>query len=137
MSLMSVLDVAGSALTAQSIRLDLISGNMANTGVVASSEEEAFRARLPVFNTLYQQGISNTPVSGVEVEGISLSRVPIEERHSPDHPRANADGFIYESNVNMVEEMANMISASRSYTANVEVMNTSKQLLQRTLSIGT
>lgn len=136
MSLMNVLDVAGSALTAQSIRLDLISGNMANVGVVASSDAEAFRARLPVFSTLFHQGMSDSPVSGIEVEAIALSRVPIEERHSPDHPRANAEGFIYESNVNMVEEMANMISASRSYTANVEVMNTSKQLLQRTLSIG-
>lgn len=136
MSLMSVLDVAGTALTAQSIRLDLVSGNMANSGVVASSEQEAFRARLPVFSTLYNQNRFDGDISGVEVESIAMSQVPIEQRLSPDHPKADADGFIYKANVNMVEEMANMISASRSYTANVQVMNTSKQMLQRTLSIG-
>jgi len=136
MSLMNIFDLSGTALTAQSTRLDAISANMANSQVVASTPEEAYRARLPVFATLFGDSFNQAEIAGVEVRDIVESKVPVEERYEPDHPMANEQGFVYEANVNMVEEMANMISASKSYTSNVEVMRTSKQLLQRTLSIG-
>jgi flagellar basal-body rod protein FlgC len=132
MSLMNIFDVSGSALTAQSMRLDAVSANMANAKVVSSSPEAAYRARLPVFATLF----SDTAVTGVEVDRVVESRTPIQERYEPGHPMANAEGFVYDSNVNMVEEMANMIAASKSYTSNVEVMITSRDLLQRTLALG-
>lgn len=135
MSLMNIFDVAGTALTAQSVRLDAISSNMANAQVVASSPEDAYRARLPVFATIFRDGAAGD-IGGVEVREIAKSLAPVDERYEPDHPMANADGFVFDSNVNMVEEMANMISASKSYTSNVEVMRTSKQLLQRTLNLG-
>ncbi len=133
MSLMNIFDVSGTALTAQSIRLDAVSANMANAKVVASSEAGAYRARLPVFTTLFAEADA---VAGVEVSEVTESRVPIQERYEPGHPRANAEGYVYDSNVNMVEEMANMISASKSYSSNVEVMMTSRELLQRTLALG-
>lgn len=132
MSLMNIFDVSGSALTAQSIRLDAVSANMANAKMVASSPEAAYRARLPVFATLFE----DSAISGVEVDRVVNSKAPIQQRHEPSHPMANAEGYVYDSNVNMVEEMANMISASKSYTSNVEVMITSRDLLQRTLSLG-
>lgn len=136
MSLLNIFEIAGTALTAQSARLDAVSSNMANAQVVASSPEEAYRARLPVFATLFKDGFEASDIAGVEMRGLAHSKVPIEERHQPGHPMANEDGYIFKANVNMVEEMTNMISASKSYTSNVEIMNTSKQLLQRTLSIG-
>lgn len=136
MSLLNIFDIAGSALTAQSVRLDTVSSNMANAQVVASSAREAYHARLPVFATLFRDGFDGSGVTGVEVRELAYSKTPIEERYEPGHPMADARGFVFEANVNLVEEMANMISASKSYTSNAEVMNTSKQLLQRTLSIG-
>lgn len=132
MSLMNIFDVSGSALTAQGIRLDAVSANMANAKVVAGSEEGAFRARMPVFATMFEGG----EISGVEVERVVESKVPIQARYEPGHPLANADGNVFDSNVNMVDEMANMISASKSYSSNVEVMITSRELLQRTLALG-
>ncbi len=135
MSLMNIFDVSGSALTAQSIRLDAVSANMANAGVVSSSENGAYRARLPVFATLFAD-IGDEAVAGVEVKEVVRSRAPIESRYEPGHPMANADGFVFDSNVNLVEEMANMMAASKSYTSNVEVMITSRELLQRTLALG-
>ncbi len=134
MSLMNIFDVSGSALTAQSIRLDAVSANMANAKVVSGSEQSAYRARLPVFATVFDA--AGSEVEGVEVTEVVQSRVPIQERYEPDHPLANADGFVYESNVNLVEEMASMMAASKSYTSNVEVMITSRDLLQRTLALG-
>jgi flagellar basal-body rod protein FlgC len=136
MSLLNIFEIAGTALTAQSARLDAVSSNMANAQVVASSPEEAYRARLPVFAAIFKDGFDTSNVAGVEMRELAYSKVPIEKRHQPGHPMANEEGYVFEPNVNMVEEMTNMISASKSYTSNVEIMNTSKQLLQRTLSIG-
>lgn len=136
MSLLNIFDVAASALKAQSIRLDTISSNMANAQVVSSSEEGAYKVKLPIFSTLYESGIQGNKIKGVEVQDVVESQAPVEASYAPNHPMANEEGLIYKSNVNMVQEMANMISASRSYTSNVEVMNTSKQLLLRTLRIG-
>ena len=132
MSLMNIFDVSGSALTAQSVRLDAVSANMANSKLVSNSVEGAYRARMPVFSTVF----ADNEIAGVEVDRVVESKAPIQERYEPAHPMANADGFVYDSNVNMVEEMANMIAASKSYTSNVEVMITSRDLLQRTLALG-
>ncbi|MEP5765400.1 MAG: flagellar basal body rod protein FlgC [Halieaceae bacterium] len=133
---MNVFEVSATALTAQSIRLDAISGNMANAQVVTSSADAAYKARMPVFATLFREGMDGSEISGVEVRRLAQSRVAVEKRYEPDHPMANEGGFVFEANVNLVEEMANMMSASKSYTSNVEVMITSRELLQRTLAIG-
>ena len=110
MSLMNIFDISGSALTAQTMRLDAVSANMANAKVVSSSPDAAYRARLPVFATLF----ADNEVTGVEVDRVVESRTPVQERY----------------------ELANMIAASKSYTSNVEVMITSRDLLQRTLALG-
>lgn len=134
MSLMSNFDVAGSAMSAQSLRLNITASNMANADTVSSSEAGAYHARNPVFGSMMinqkQQAV------GVEMLGVVESTLSIPVRHAPGHPLADADGNIYSSNVNVIEEMVNMISASRSYQSNIEVLNTTKQLLMRTLSLG-
>ena len=137
MSLFALLEVSGSALAAQSIRLNTISSNLANAESVSGSAEAAYKAKQPIFSTMVNHALrGNNALAGVRVDGVSESSAPARKEYSPGHPLADPDGFIYYSNVNMVEEMANMISASRSYQSSVEVMNTSKQLLMQTLSLG-
>ena len=136
MSLFNVFDVAGSALQAQSIRLNTTSSNLANANSVSSSTGNTYRARQPVFSPLMKQFDEQGANVGVRVLGIVESDKPLRREHSPDHPMADEEGFIYLPNVNVVEEMANMISASRAYQTNVEVMNSAKQMLLRTLAIG-
>ncbi len=135
MSLFNIFDIAGSALSAQSVRLNVTASNLANAESVSSNVGDTYRAREPVFQTVLNN--LNDPASaGVRVAGIVESDVPLERRYEPDHPQADEEGFIFLPNVNTVEEMANMISASRSYQNSVEVFNTSKELLLRTLSLG-
>ena len=136
MSLFNVFDVAGSALQAQSIRLNTTSSNLANANSISSSTGSTYRARQPVFSPLIKEFDEQGANVGVSVLGIVESDKPLRREHSPDHPMADADGYIYLPNVNVVEEMANMISASRAYQTNVEVMNSAKQMLLRTISIG-
>ena len=140
MSLFNVFDVAGSALTAQSIRLNVVASNLANADSVAPDPASAYRARAPVFQSMLQdtgQGAADDPSAvGVRVLGIWQSPAEPVKRHQPGHPLADADGYVWASNVSAVEEMANMISASRSFQTNVEVMNTSRDLLLKTLSMG-
>jgi flagellar basal-body rod protein FlgC len=137
MSLFALLEVSGSALAAQSIRLNTISSNLANAESVSGSAEAAYKAKQPVFATMVDHALrGNSALAGVKVESVSTSNAPPRKEYAPDHSMADSDGFIYYSNVNTVEEMANMISASRSYQNSVEVMNTSKQLLMQTLNIG-
>ncbi len=141
MSLMQVFDVAGSALNAQSIRLNVVASNLANADSVATTPAQAYRARHPVFRTALTNALSGAQDSrasaGVRVLGIWQSDQPPVMRHEPGHPLADADGNVFASNVNVVEEMANMISASRAFQTNVEVINTSRDLLLRTLAMGT
>jgi len=134
MSLMNVFNISSSAMNAQSIRLNATASNLANSESVSSSEADAYRARQPVFETVlnYLTG----EASGVNVTGVVKSEAPIMKQYSPGNPMADKEGYIYRSNVNVMEEMANMISASRSYQNNVEVMNTSKQMLINTLRLG-
>jgi flagellar basal-body rod protein FlgC len=138
MSLFNVFDIAGSGMSAQSVRLNVTASNMANAESVSSSIDETYRARHPVFETVLdelQSGEGGT-VGGVRVLGVVESDAPLRQEHRPDHPLANEEGYVYMPNVSLVEEMANMIAASRSYQSNVEMMNASKQMLLHTLSLG-
>ena len=136
MSLFSVFDISGSALQAQSVRMNTTSSNLANANSVSSSIGKTYRARHPVFEQLKDSFSEDENNVGVRIAGIVESKAPLRKEYNPDHPLADAQGFIYMPNVNVAEEMANMISASRSYQTNVEVMNSAKQMLMRTLTLG-
>ncbi|BAJ01382.1 flagellar basal body rod protein FlgC [Shewanella violacea] len=137
MSLFNIFNVAGSGMSAQSIRLNTTASNIANADSVSSSVDKTYRARHPIFEAemakaSYQQQSSPS----VKVKGIVESDAPLLKEYSPNHPMADGDGFIYKPNVNVMEEMANMISASRSYQMNVQVAEAAKSMLQQTLRIG-
>jgi flagellar basal-body rod protein FlgC len=132
MSLFNVFGISGSGMSAQSVRLNVTASNLANSESVATRPEDAYRARQPVFQAL----LDDATGSGVRTAGVVESQAESAARYAPGHPLADDKGYVYESNVNPIEEMANMISASRSFQQNVEVMNTSKELLLRTLRLG-
>ncbi len=136
MGLFNIFQISGSALNAQSLRLNTVASNMANADNVASSPDEVYRARHTVFSTLLLDAGNGQQAAGVSVEGIVESEAPPLVRYEPNHPLADEQGNVYSPNINMVEEMADMISASRSYQNNIEVFNTSKQMLLRTLNMG-
>ena len=139
MSLYNIFDIAGSGMSAQTTWLNLVASNMANADTVSSSTGETYRARQPVFAAVLQNEISNNQqpaAKGVRVAGVIESQAPLREEYAPQHPMANEEGYIFKPNVNIVDEMANMMSASQSYKNNVEMLNTAKQLLQQTLKIG-
>jgi len=148
-SLSNIFDIAGSALTAQSVRLNTTASNIANAQSAASSVDQVYRGRHPVFASVQQQVLDssdqywNTPLFseqgesvGVSVLGIVESDAPLQKRYEPAHPLADEQGYVSYPNVNVVEEMANMISASRAFQMNVEVMNSAKQMVQRVLTMG-
>jgi flagellar basal-body rod protein FlgC len=135
--MLKIFDVAGSAVSAQSQRLNVVASNLANADTVAGPDGQAYKARQVVFQTaLMGAGANAEGAAGVRVSTISEDQTPGRRVHDPKHPAADADGYVTYSNVNAVEEMVNMISASRSYQNNVEVMNTAKSLLQKTLQMG-
>jgi len=136
MSLFKVFDIAGSAMSAQSVRLNTVASNLANAESASSSINETYRARTPVFAAVMDALQNDGSAAGVKVLGIVESQAPLRREYRPEHPLADESGYINLPNVNAVEEMTNMISASRSYQTNVEVINTSKQMLLRTLSLG-
>jgi flagellar basal-body rod protein FlgC len=136
MSLFKIFDTAASGMSAQTLRLNLVSSNMANADAVSSSIDQTYRARQPVFQTLLDQSNPDAAASGVRMAGVVESQAPLVQEYAPDHPLANEEGYIFRPNVNMVEEMANMLSATRSYQGNVEVANSAKQLLLATLRMG-
>lgn len=137
MSLFNVLDVSGSAMSAQSVRINTTASNLANANSVSSSAGETYRARQPVFAAELSKAVNNQDHSvGVEVVGVVESDRPLNVEYAPNHPMANEEGYIFKSNVNVVEEMSNMISASRSYQTSVQVADAAKQMLQRTLTLG-
>lgn len=133
MSLFRVFDVAGSALTAQSQRLNTTASNLANADSVTSSTGQPYRAKHVVFTAT---PLGTEAASGVRVSGVVEDTSPLRRVHDPKNPAADAEGYISLPNVNVVEEMVNMISASRSYQTNAEMMNTAKTLLMKTLNIG-
>ena len=136
MSLFKVIDVAGSAMNAQSVRLNVTASNLANAGSVSGDPDKVYRARQPIFSAFQQTLADQSGVSGVRLQGIVESSAPLQTRYQPEHPEADENGNVFVSNVNTVEEMVNMISASRSYKNNVEIVNTTKDLLVQTLSLG-
>jgi flagellar basal-body rod protein FlgC len=127
------LSIAASAMNAQMLRLNTVASNMANADTVSGTEEGAYRSRQPVFATMMDQ---QREVIGVAVSGIVESDAPVSKRYEPGHPQADAEGYIYSSNVNTMEEMANMMSASRAYQNNAEVFSTTKTLMLRALQLG-
>jgi len=138
MSLFSIFNVAGSGMAAQSTRLNTVASNLANADSVASTPEAAYRSREPLFSAVQKQLGSRATDNGqgVQVLGVTESQAAIPSRYEPGNPLADADGYVYASNVNPVDELVNMISASRSYQNNVEVMNSTRQLMQKTLDLG-
>ena len=136
MSLFQVFDVAGSAMNAQSVRMNVTASNLANAGDVSGDPNKVYRAKQPVFSTFSASLADKSGVSSVRLDGVVESSAPLQLRYLPEHPEANEDGNVYATNVNAVEEMVNMISASRSYKNNVEMINTTKDLLLQTLSLG-
>ncbi|MDT8388556.1 MAG: flagellar basal body rod protein FlgC [Thiogranum sp.] len=136
MSLFNVFDIAGSAMSAESVRLNVTSSNLANAQSVGTSPETTYHARHPVFSAVMKSMQGDAASYGVRVDGIVQSQAPLDQRFQPEHPMANDEGYVFVPNVNLVDEMANMISASRSYQSNVEVLNTSKQLMLATLRLG-
>jgi flagellar basal-body rod protein FlgC len=131
-----IFDTAASAMSAQNLRLNLVASNMANIDSVSSSIDETYRARHPVFQAVLNQMNPDDAAVGVQIAGVIESKEPLRMEYAPHHPKANEEGYIFRPNVNMVEEMSNMISASRSYQSNVEVINAAKQLLSATLQMG-
>lgn len=136
MSLFNVFDISGSGMSSQALRMNLTASNMANANSVAGSEEDAYKSRHPVFSAVMQDAFQGDGSTGVQSLGVVESNAAHEKRYQPEHPLADEEGYVYASNVNSVEEMANMISASRSYRNNIEVLNTSKRLLLETLKLG-
>ena len=133
MSMFSIFGVSGSAVSAQSQRLNVVASNLANADAVAGPDGQGYKGRQLVFQTvpMGQDGSAGVRVSAVQESSAPLRKVP-----TPSHPSADDEGYVTHSNVNPVEEMVNMISASRSYQNNVEVMNTAKSLLLKTLQMG-
>lgn len=138
MSLLSIFHVAGSAVSAQSQRLNVVASNLANADTVAGPDGQAYRARQVTFQTVFMRQAGGSPqaTAGVRVAAVGEDATPGRRVHDPRHPAADADGYVTYSNVNAVEEMVNMIAASRSYQNNVEVMNTARTLLVKTLQLG-
>lgn len=133
MSLFQIFNVSGSATSAQSQRLNTVASNLANADTVAGPDGQAYKARQVVFQT---QLMGEVGAAGVRVSTIAEADTPGRRVHDPKHPGADGEGYVTYSNVNPVEEMVNMISASRSYQNNIEVMNTAKTLLLKTLQLG-
>lgn len=132
-SLFNIFNISGSAMTAQSQRLNVVASNLANADSATGPDGKAYKAKQVVFETV--------PVAGQGAAGVKVAKVvednsPMKVVYDPKHPMANEQGYVTLPNVNPVDEMVNMISASRSYQNNVDVMNTSKTLLLKTLTIG-
>lgn len=146
MSLSSLFNIAGTGMSAQNTRLNTVASNIANAESVSSSVDQTYRARHAVFQTMMQNAQGGTSQSlfsdqgqagvGVQVTGIVEDQSELQARYEPNHPMANEEGYVYYPNVNVVEEMADMIAASRSFQTNAEIMNTAKQMMQKVLTLG-
>jgi len=136
MGMMNIFNVSGSAASAQSQRLNVVASNLANADTVAGPDGQAYKARQVTFQTQLVGAQNDPTTAGVKVSSITEDQTAGRRVHDPKHPSADADGYVTYSNVSAVEEMVNMISASRSYQNNIEVMNTAKSLLMKTLQMG-
>jgi flagellar basal-body rod protein FlgC len=133
MSLFNIFNVSGSAMSAQAQRLNVVASNLANADSAASSTGQVYRSKQVIFSTV---PVGGQGASGVKVEQVVEDRSAPKMVYDPKHPLADEKGYVAMPNVNVVEEMVNMLSASRSYQNNVETMNAAKTLLLKTLSIG-
>ena len=136
MSLFKIFDIAGSGMSAQMLRLNTVSSNLANAQTMSATEQQAYRSRQPVFSAVMDELQNESSNARVRVDRIVESQADIPMHYMPEHPMANENGYVFASNVNVIEEMTNMISASRNYQNNTEILNTSKELLLRTLQLG-
>lgn len=137
MSFGEIYQIAGAGMNAQTIRLNTVASNLANAGTAAESPEQAYRALKPVFATIYNQMQTGKAASAsVEVSDIVQADAPLDMRYEPNHPLANEQGYVAYSNVNTVEEMADMMAASRSFETSVEVMNRARSMQQGLLQLG-
>jgi len=145
MGLMNIFKVSGSGLSAQSLRMNTIASNISNAQSTASSVDDVYRARHPVFKTrepgfadvfTSAQGSFNDAGQGVEVEGVVESQAPLPKRYEPNHPMADEAGYVTYPNVNVVEEMADMISASRAYQLNASMLDAGRKMAERLLAVG-
>jgi len=141
MSLMKIFDTAGSGMSAESLRLNAVASNLANANSVSSDPNSAYKAKELLFAPVLQQQSGTTVQDAgtnvsVRMAGVTESQQPVESHYEPGNPMADANGYVYGSNVNPIDELVNMISASRSYQNNVEVMNTTKQLMIKTINLG-
>jgi flagellar basal-body rod protein FlgC len=132
MGFKDISQIAGSAMAAQTVRLNTIASNLANADVSSGSEGEAYRARKPVFAAV----MTDNNGAGVQVLDVVQSSDPVRRVHEPDNPKADADGMVYYTNVNEVAEMADMMSASRAFETNVEVLGRIKSMQQSLLKLG-
>ena len=136
MSVFKVFDVAGSGMSAQMLRLNTVASNLANAETMATNKEDVYKARHPIFESILQDVGNMDDVATVKVSGIMQEEAAAIPHHRPNHPLANEEGYVFSPNIDAVAEMADMISASRSYQNNVEVISTTKELLLRTLQMG-
>jgi len=138
MSMMSIFKVAGSALSAESQRLNVTASNLANVNTTSGPDGQPYRAKQVLFQTdpLGPQTATSEAVGGVKVSGVIEDPTPLKMVYDPNNPGANADGYVSLPNVDPVQEMVNMISASRAYQADVETLNTAKTLMLKTLTLG-
>lgn len=138
MSFRDIANIAGSAMNAQSVRLNTIASNLANADTAASSEAEAYRARKPVFAAVFERNASDEALAGAKVQVLDVvqSTEPVRESYEPDNPLANAEGVVFYPNVNSVAEMTDMMSASRAFETNVEVLSRLKSMQTSLLRLG-
>ena len=139
MSITNIFGIAGSALNAQITRMNTTASNLANAGTVTGTEEEAFRGKRAVFKALMSEEMTNAGspyVGGVKVERLQDDGSSPRRVSDPKNPMADKDGYVYQSNVSEVTEMVEMMAAARSYQNNVEVINTARQLMMRTLDMA-
>jgi flagellar basal-body rod protein FlgC len=136
MALLKVFDVAGSGMSAQTTRLNTVASNLANVNSLSGDPQQVYRARMPVFQSVLDRLTGNEAHVGVRVAEVVEKEESPEALYEPGNPLADAEGYVFRSTVDPVEEMANMMSASQSFQSNVEVLNTVKQLLLATLRIG-
>ncbi|HHJ38593.1 MAG: flagellar basal-body rod protein FlgC [Methylothermaceae bacteria B42] len=138
MASFKIFDVAGSGMNAQMVRLNITASNLANADSISSSIEQTYKSRQPVFAAQFQNAFDRLhgTATKVNILGVVESKAPLQMEYAPHHPMANEQGYIFKPNVNTVEDLANMIAASRSYQNNIEVLNTAKELMLQTLRLG-
>ena len=136
MSSFKIFDIAGSGMSAQSVRLNTTASNLANADSVSGDASQVYKAKHPLFEAIRNGLGKDASTTGVAVKGIFENQAPPSARYEPGNPLADANGYVYAPNVNSVEEMVDMISASRSYQNNVEVMNSAKEMMLATLRLG-